>query len=392
MQLHERTLDVSAPPHMLFGVDAVKSLPEHVRGLGKSAVLLVTDPGLVRAGVAAQIEAILEGASIRVVRFDAVDPNPSTDNIKAGSAAYHASGLSDAAVVSLGGGSAMDAAKGIALHITNPVEDVVDLDYRADLKNPALPIIAIPTTAGTGAETNTFGVITNPATHRKFYVGNASAQAKLMLLDPRLTVALPPAPTAATGMDVFSHAIESLVSRNANPYADGINLEVIRTVGQWLPIAYREPSNLEARSQMLLASSIVGQAFRTTGLGMAHAIGHSLGGQLNLPHGLALALVMAAVMRYNMADATVMSKYARAAFALGVGNTAQSEEENANAAVAKVEQLTAAVGITQRLRDVGVTDERLEPLVIDSIEDVVLYNNPIQPSVDDMRAIITQLL
>lgn len=387
--LAERTLDIMPPPRTVFGAGAARQLPDLVRSLGGKAAFIVTDPGLVKVGIASSIEGILTKAGIPTARFDGVDANPHNANIEAGSAAVHAAGLDAVVIIALGGGSAMDAAKGIALHVTNGGE-VASLDYRNPLAHPALPIIAIPTTAGTGSEQNSYGVITDLNARRKYYVGNASAQPQIALLDPELTLGLPPNPTAWTGMDTLIHAIESLASWNANPYADAIDLQVIGMVGEWLPKAYANPTDLEARSNMLLASSIVALAYRSgTGMGLVHAIGHSLGGRLNAPHGQALSIVLADVLRFNCQAPGAQAKYARAAFALKVGNTNQSEAENAAAAIQAIEALVRRVGITQTLRDLGVTsDDIVEQLVADTLEDAVLYNNPIQPTADDVRAII----
>jgi len=391
LRLSEQNLHITPPPALIFGVGGIQSLPEHVRALGGEQAFIVTDKGLVKAGLAAQVEAVLSAAGLAVSVFDGVEPNPTTDNIAAGSAQVRGLDLQKMVIVALGGGSAMDAAKGIALHATNPSVDVVDLDYRTELPNPALPLIAVPTTAGTGSENNTYGVITNPQAGRKFYVGNPSAQPKIALLDPKLTLGLPPFPTATTGIDTLIHAIESLASRNANPYADGINLQVIGMVGQWLPRAFADGHDLEARSQMLLASSIVALAYRSgTGMGLCHAIGHSLGGRLNVAHGLGLAIVLADVLRFNLPVSA--AKYARVAFALGVGERGHSDEANAEAAIRAIEELVAGVKLNLKLREVGVTEALLDTLVTDSLEDIVLYNNPRQPSADDVRAILVKNL
>jgi alcohol dehydrogenase len=381
--LSEQSLTIPPYPTLIFEQGALKQLPDQVKAIGKSKAFIVTDKGLVKAGVIERVKAILTAANIPATVFDGVEANPTTDNVAAGSGPLRAAG--DVAVVAVGGGSSMDAAKAIALHAANG-GTVADLDYRNPLKNPALPIIAIPTTAGTGSETNTYGVITNLATHRKFYVGNDSAQPKIAILDPTLTVGLPPAVTAATGMDVLTHALESLSSRNANPFSDGLDLQVIRLVSTWLPKAVANGADIEARSQMLLAAHIVAIAFRATGLGIGHAIGHSLGGRLNLAHGLALAIVLPDVLRFNLPVRE--EKYAQVAFAMGVGDTRNSTAENAQAAIAAVASLSETVGTARKLTDVGCTVEHVPTLVQDSLDDEVLSNSPRQPTRDEMRELI----
>jgi alcohol dehydrogenase len=386
--LSEQTLMITPPPTLIFGVDCINELPEQIKALGKSSAFIVTDKGLMKAGIVDQVTAILSDAGIGFSIFDGVEPNPTTDNIKQGSVMLRDAG--DVAVVAIGGGSAMDAAKGIALHAVNP-GPVVNLDYRVDPKKPGQPIIAIPTTSGTGSETNTYGVITNLENHRKFYVGDTSVQPKVAILDPKLTLGLPPSATAATGMDVLTHAIESLSSRNSNEFADGIDLHVIGMVAKWLPRAVSDGSDLEARAQMLLAAHIVGVAYRSgTGFGVVHAIGHSIGGRLGTPHGMALSILLPDVLRFNLP--VCAEKYAQVAFAMGVGDTAKSAEANANAAIDAIQKLAETVGMYKKLRDVGCTPELVPILVRDSLDDVVIYNAPRQPSADDVRDLILAVM
>jgi alcohol dehydrogenase len=203
------------------------------------------------------------------------------------------------ALVAVGGGSSIDAAKGIAIAAVNPQRGR-DLDYRREFAVPGLPIVAVPTTAGTGAETNAVGVVTDPATHRKFYVGHASTMPAAAILDPALTVGLPRAVTAATGMDALTHALESYLSLHPNPWSDGIALQAIRMIAANLPRACDDGADLEARSQMLLAAHLAGVAFANTGLGLCHAISHSLGGRWNIAHGVALSMLLPDVLRFNL--------------------------------------------------------------------------------------------
>ena len=241
--------------------------------------------------------------------------------------------------MAVGGGSPIDAAKGIALAAVNP-ERGRALDYRSAFAAAALPIVAVPTTAGTGAETNAFGVVTDPQTRRKFYVGHASSLPAAAILDPELTVGLPPSATAATGMDALIHALESYLSRRANPWSDGIALQVIRMIGVNLPRAFADAADREARAQMLLAAHLAGVGMATTGLGICHAIGHSLGGRFGIAHGVALTLVLPQVLRFNLVACE--ERLADVAFALGAGNTARPTAGNATAAIDAVTGLAAA--------------------------------------------------
>ena len=283
----------------------------------------------------------------------------------------------------------MDAAKGISLGAVNPQRGI-GLDYTTVFEHLALPIIAIPTTAGTGAEVNAFGVITDVDSHRKFYVGHDSALARAAILDPDLTIGLPASATAATGMDALTHALESYLSVRANPYSDGIALQVISTVAAFLPRAVHDGSDIEARAELLLASHIAGVGFSHTGLGLVHGIAHPLGGQFNIPHGLALCLVIEGVLRFNLVARA--DRIARVAFALGVGDTAASGEENAEAAIVAIAELAVRVGMTGPLSRFGVTSEALPSLAADTLADPVTVNNPIQPSADDVIRILKESL
>jgi alcohol dehydrogenase len=287
-------------------------------------------------------------------------------------------------LVAVGGGSPIDAAKGIALAAVNP-ERGRDLDYRREFARPGLPIVAVPTTAGTGAETNAFGVVTDPQTHRKFYVGHASTLPAAAILDPDLTVGLPPLATAATGMDALTHALESYLSIRANPWADGIALQVIRMIAGHLPRAHADGHDLEARSQMQLASHMAGIGMATTGLGLCHAIGHSLGGRFDIAHGVALTM-LPEVLRFN-AEVSV-ERLADVAFALGVGDAARTGGWNADAAIDAIARLADRVGMTRRLADLEITGADFEQITADALDDEVLANTPRPPAAADIHAIL----
>jgi alcohol dehydrogenase len=289
------------------------------------------------------------------------------------------------ALVAVGGGSPIDAAKGIAIAAVNPQRGR-DLDYSSHFAVPALPIIAVPTTAGTGAETNAFGVVTDPAAHRKFYVGHATSMPAAAILDPELTVGLPPSVTAATGMDALTHALESYLSIHPNPLSDGIALQVIRLVAGNLPRAYADGNDLEARAQMLLAAHMAGVAMANTGLGIAHAIGHSLGGRWNIAHGVTLAVVLPDVLRFNLP--VRVQRMADIAFALGVGDTHADAGRNAASAIDAITALRETVGLARRLGDFGIAEADYAQIAADALDDEVLANTPRQPTAADISGIL----
>jgi alcohol dehydrogenase len=375
-----------APPAH-FGAGAVDGVADAVRGTGSDTAVIVTDQGLAGTAVVASVADVLAAAGLAVTVFNGVHPNPTTGNVAAGADAVAAVAAADArpAVVAVGGGSPIDAAKGIAVAAVNP-ERGRDLDYRRTFAQPALPLVAVPTTAGTGTETNPFGVITDPVAHRKFYVGGATALPAAAILDPELTVGLPAAATAATGMDALVHALESSMSRRANPWSEGIARQAIRMISAYLPRAVADGTDLEARAQMLLAAHLAGVAFASTGLGICHAIGHSLGGRFDIAHGVALTLVLPEVLRFNAP--VCEERLADAAHALRAGDTGKSAGWNAGAAIEAVTALADRLGMPSQLRRFGITEADFPQLAADALDDEVLANTPRMPAAADVTAIL----
>jgi alcohol dehydrogenase len=382
-------LDPTPPAH--FGAGAVDAIAGIVNGTRGRAAVIVTDRGLAGTAVVASVAGVLAASGIPVTVFSGVHANPTTGDVAAGAdmVAALAAGGGRPAVVAVGGGSSIDAAKGIAVAAVNP-ERGRDLDYRRTFAEPALPLVAVPTTAGTGTETNAFGVITDPATRRKFYVGGATSLPAAAILDPELTASLPPGATAATGMDALVHALESCMSRRANPWAEGIALQAIRMIAAHLPRAVADGADREARSQMLLASHLAGVAMASTGLGLCHAIGHGLGGRFGIAHGVALTIVLPGVLRFNLP--ACRERLAAVAFALGAGDTARDNGWNAEAAIDAAAALADRIGMYHRLPDFGITAADVGVVAADALEDEVLYNTPRPPASADIRAILTGAL
>ena len=275
--LADRSFEMTLRNRVLFGVGAIERLPEVVAAAGGSRVFVVTDPGVRAAGIVEPVLDALGAAGLATAIFDGIEPNPAASTIERGAASLRDFGLAGTVVVAIGGGSAMDAAKAIDLRAAND-RPVWELEYDGPDLTPGVPIVAVPTTAGTGSEAHSFAVITREEIGRKDYVGHPSLLPVTTILDPGLTVGLPPAVTAATGVDAMTHSLESLLSANPNPFAEAMALGVIRTVGTWLRRAVADGTDLEARSQMLMASHLagVGQA-SGTGVGLVHALGHSIG-------------------------------------------------------------------------------------------------------------------
>jgi alcohol dehydrogenase len=255
----------------------------------------------------------------------------------------------------------------------------MSLGYHDDTVSPGVPVIAVPTTAGTGAETNTYGVITDETTGRKGYVGHESVLPRLAILDPELTLGLPPAATAATGVDAMTHSLESLLSRNPNPFAEAVALGVIRTVGEWLPRAVANGSDLEARSRMLLAAHYAGVGQQSgTGVGAVHAIGHAIGTRGRLPHGTSLATVMPEVFETYLG--TRDRELALVAIALGAASPRDEEAAAARAGIDAVRALLERVGQRRTLVELGIARELEAVIVRDAVDDAAIDNSPRLPS------------
>ena len=263
--LADRQIEIVLRNKVYFGVGAIARLPEVVAAAGGSRVFVVTDPGVRASGVIDRALTVLTEAGVEHALFAEVEPNPAASTVERGATALRAFGLEGTVIVPIGGGSSMDTAKALDLRAANEPLTVWELEYDGVSLAPGRPVVAVPTTAGTGAETNSFGVITDEVVGRKGYIGHPSLLPVATILDPALTVGLPPAATAATGIDAMTHSLESLLSANPNPFAESTALGVIRTVAAWLPRAVSDGTDLEARSQMLLASHLagVGQASGT---------------------------------------------------------------------------------------------------------------------------------
>lgn len=352
-------------PTIVFNRGAGQKLSDHIQALGKTSALIVTDKNLAASGVLDPILDALKAANLKVEVFDGVEPNPTDLNVEAGTEKLRE--LGDACVVPIGGGSSMDCGKSIALLEANPgrVEEM-----QAGAPKPAnAPVVAVPTTAGTGSETNGACVITNTRLGRKTYVIHPTIVPSYAVLDPELTIGLPAYPTATCGYDVLTHAIEAFVSIRANVYSDEIALDAIRKVAGFLRAAVKDGSDIEARSQMLLGSAKAAIAFNVAGLGTVHGTGHAISARLNAAHGQTLATMLPAVMEFNMPERE--EKYIEVAKILNPSGPATGA-----GAIDAVMQLRADIGIDKSIKDLGGGDDLLPVLVEDAAADPVNFTNP----------------
>lgn len=348
------------------------------------SLLVVTDQGLIDSGILQGFFNSLEQAGIDYQLFSAVEPNPSTDVLDAAVALLKARDCK--AVIGVGGGSSIDTAKGVAAMATNP-GNILDYEGYDKLVNPPLPIFAIPTTAGTGSECTASTVFTNKRTLFKTVIVSPLLFPRLAILDPALTLKLPASITAATGMDALTHAIESYVSRQANPISQALALHAIRLIAGSLPKSYFVGTNMAAREQMLLGSFLAGVAFSQSKLGNVHAISHTFGGVFNIPHGIANAALLPYVIKFNLPAAP--ERFRDIAVALGADVTGLSLTQAAACTVDAVVTLNRAIGIPATIRELGVDLEYLPQMISDSMRSGNVLVNPRLTTARDVEQLIT---
>jgi alcohol dehydrogenase class IV len=371
------TADWTFPTAIRFGAGRIDELAAACTAAGIRRPLLVTDPGVAPLPIAARARDVLEGSGFAVQVFAEVKPNPTDANVAAGLEAYRA-GEHDG-VVAFGGGSALDCGKVIAFMAgqTRPMwdfEDVGDWWTRADPAGIA-PVVAVPTTAGTGSEVGRAGVITNLETHTKKVIFHPRILPAQVICDPELTVGLPPALTAGTGMDAFAHCLEAYCAPTFHPMAEGIAVEGMRIVKDFLPDAYRDGTDLEARAQMLAAAAMGATAFQK-GLGAIHALSHPVGALYDTHHGLTNAVFLPYVLDFNRE--ALWDKIDRLAGWLEL-------EDGFSGLLDFVLRLRRDLGIPHTIDKIGVDDTRFDEMAAMAVVDPTAGGNPRRLSVADAR-------
>jgi alcohol dehydrogenase class IV len=366
------------PTSIRFGAGRIRELPDACRSLGMRRPLLVTDPGLAALPMVAQAVETCREAGLPCAVFSDVQANPVEENVDLGVAAFQAGG--NDGVIAFGGGSALDAAKAIALMVgqTRPLwdfEDREDWFTRVDVTGMA-PVVAVPTTAGTGSEVGRASVITDLSDHTKKIIFHPKMLPAIVIEDPELTVGLPAQVTAATGMDALSHCLEAWCSPFYHPMAEGVAAEGMRLVRNWLPTAVKDGANLEARAHMLVASSMGATAFQK-GLGAMHSLSHPCGANLNTHHGLTNAVVMPYVLAWNRR--AIEDKMVRLAAYLGL------QRQSFDGFLDWVLQLRADIGIPGTLADIGVGEEHAAVFAPQALADPSTGGNPLAMTEDDYR-------
>lgn len=356
-----------------FGPGAREVLPSEISRLGLHKALVVTDKDLVKFGVAEKVLEVLRSAGIPFEVFSEIKPNPTVANVKAGLVAYASSGADF--IIAIGGGSSIDTAKAVGIVSNNPqFSDIVSLEGVADTKKKSVPIIALPTTAGTAAEVTINYVITDEENHKKMVCVDPNDIPAIAIVDAELMYTLPKSLTAATGLDALTHAIEGLITKGAWEMSDMFEIKAIEMIARYLETAVAEPSNVEARNGMAVAQYIAGMAFSNVGLGVVHGMAHPLGARFDIPHGVANALLLPIVMEFNAPAA--LEKYVEIAKAMNVYVSGMTAEQAADAAVNAVKELSVKVGIPQHLSELGIKESDLEMLAADAFADVCTLGNP----------------
>ena len=369
------------------GAGAVQAIPDEIKARGFKKALVVSDPDLIKFGVSAKVTDVLKAAAIDFEIFSDVKANPTIENVKAGVAAFKSCGAD--CLVAIGGGSSIDTAKAVGIIVANPeFADVRSLEGVAPTKNPSVPIIAVPTTAGTAAEVTINYVITDVQNNRKMVCVDVHDIPVVAVVDPDMMASMPKGLTAATGMDALTHAIEGYITKGAWELSDMFHLKAIEIISRSLRDAVANTP--KGREDMALGQYVAGMGFSNVGLGIVHSMAHPLGALYDTPHGVANAIILPTVMEYN-APATG-DKYKYIAAAMGVeGTDKMTEDEYRKAAVDAVKKLSADVGIPADLKQI-VKPQDVDFLSQSAFDDACRPGNPRDTSVAEIKELYLSLM
>ena len=369
------------------GAGAIKEIPAEVKTRGFAKAFVCSDPDLIKFGVTKKVTDVLDEAGLAYEIYSDIKPNPTIENVQTGVAAFKASGADY--IIAIGGGSSMDTAKAVGIIITNPeFADVRSLEGVAPTKKPCVPIIAVPTTAGTAAEVTINYVITDVEKKRKFVCVDTHDIPVIAVIDPDMMASMPKGLTAATGMDALTHAIEGYITKGAWEMTDMFHLKAIEIISKSLRGAVENTP--EGREGMALGQYVAGMGFSNVGLGIVHSMAHSLGAVYDTPHGVANAILLPTIMEYN-APCTG-DKYKYIAKAMGVaGAENMTQEEYRKAAVDAVKKLSADVGIPADLKAI-VKEEDLDFLSESAFADACRPGNPRDTSVEEIKELYKSLM
>ncbi len=370
------------PTRNVFGEGAVNEAGELMKSLGGKKTMIVTDAFLAKSGMADQVKKILEDAGVEAIVFDGAEPNPTDKNVEAGQKFFEETGCDS--IMSLGGGSSHDCAKGIGLVCANGGK-IHDYEGINKSSNPMVPLMAINTTAGTASEITRFCIITDTSRHVKMALVDWRVTPQISINDPELMKGMPASLTAATGMDALTHAIEAYVSTDANPLTDSSALMAITMITQYLPKATANGDYMIARDKMAYAQYMAGIAFNNASLGYVHAMAHQLGGMYNLPHGVCNAILLPYVCEFNMISN--LNRFRDIAEAMGENIEGLSTTEAARKAIAAIVQLSHQLEIPSNLKSLGVKPESFEEMAENAMKDACALTNPRKPTKEQIIGI-----
>jgi len=382
LSIADRTDSFFIPCVTLIGPGCARETGTRAKSLGAKKALIVTDAGLHKLGVPDIIAGYIREAGLEAVIFAGAEPNPTDINVADGIKLYQREGCDF--IVSLGGGSSHDCAKGIGL-VTAGGGNIRDYEGVDKSSVPMTPLISINTTAGTAAEMTRFCIITNSSNHVKMAIVDWRCTPLIAIDDPRLMIGMPPALTAATGMDALTHAVEAYVSTAATPITDACAEKAIALIGEWLAKAVANGESLEARAAMCYAQYLAGMAFNNASLGYVHAMAHQLGGFYNLPHGVCNAVLLPHVCEFNLIAAP--ERFARIAALLGMNTAGLNINDAAQSAIAAIRHLSASVGIPSGLTALGVKTEDHEVMAHNAQKDACMLTNPRKATLAQVIAI-----
>jgi alcohol dehydrogenase len=387
METNDFALRKFVAPEFIFGIDARKLAGRYAKNFGARKVLVVTDPGVMAAGWAADVCNCLNEAGLEYAVYSSVSGNPRGAEVMAGADFYHREGCN--VIVAVGGGSPMDCAKGIGIVCANR-RDILEFEGVDKVDLPTPPLICVPTTAGTSADVSQFAIITDTDRRLKIAIVSKTLVPDVALIDPVTTVSMPPELTANTAMDALCHAIEAFVSTAHSPITDLFAYRAIGVISSNLLPTMDAPDNGNFRGRMMLASLEAGLAFSNASLGAVHAMAHSLGGMFDFPHGECNALLLPHVIDFNFA--AVPDRFRLVAEAFGLDTTGMATTELSAALLSRIICLRKASGITQTLSSLGVTGSDIQELAAKAIKDPCIFTNPRQPSVKDLEAVYEKAL
>ena len=383
------SFDYNPRTKLFFGAGAVQRVGKLVKELPARKVLLVTDPGIVSAGHATRVTELLQEAGLRVVCFDAVEENPSTRCVERCVEVARRDGIE--AIVGLGGGSSMDTAKGSNFILTNGGH-MKDYWGIGKAKKPMLPLVAIPTTGGTGSECQSFALITDERTHQKMACGDPKAAARIAILDPALTVSQPPRVTACSGIDAIAHAVETAVTRRRNPLSELFSREAFRLTFAGLPRVLKSPTDLEARGWMLLGAAWGGTAIENSMLGAAHSAANPLTAHFGIAHGQAVGLMLPHVVRFNAHEPSAATAYAELARAAKLAPRSETPEAAAEHLAHRFEELMDLAKLTRSLESLGVSHKDVHRLASEASSQWTAQFNPRTVAAGDFERMYTEAL